>query len=125
LKDDAAMAHCPPELLDDLTALFAEIREWPGVIEKSRGVFDLARQPFLHFHRRADGRRHADVKSRQGWVPFDLPYPISVTRQRAFRLELRRHYAEALSTPAARRQSRRTAAPTRGSGRDGSRRPES
>ena len=119
------MAHCPPELLDDLTGLFAEVRVWPGVIEKARGVFHVGREPFLHFHRQADGRRRADVKSAGGWVPFDLPYPLSVIRQRAFVRELRRHYARKLSTPAARRRSGRTAASSRGCARDDSHRPGS
>ena len=44
------MAHCPPELLDDLTALFTEVRGWRGVIEKTRGVFYVRRAPFLGEH---------------------------------------------------------------------------
>ena len=119
------MAHCPPELLDDLTDLFAEVRTWPEVIEKTRGVFYVGREPFLHFHRQADGRRRADVKSAGGWVPFELPHPISGTRQRAFLRELRWHHGRRLNTPAARRRSRRTAVSHRGSVRDASRRPGS
>jgi hypothetical protein len=91
------MAHCPPELLDDLGALFAELRGWPGVIEKTRGVFYLRRGPFLHFHRQADGRRRADVKGRGGWIPFDLPRPISAARQRAFLRVLQRQHAATLA----------------------------
>jgi len=74
------MAHCPADLLDDLAELFAEIRDWPGVIEKAPGVFYVGRKPFLHFHRQADGRRRADVKGAGGWVPFELLHPISVGR---------------------------------------------
>jgi hypothetical protein len=33
------MAHCPPELLDDLTDLLAELRTWAGIVEKKPGVF--------------------------------------------------------------------------------------
>jgi hypothetical protein len=94
---ELTMAHCPPALLDDLGALFAEVRSWPGVIEKTRGVFYLRRGPFLHFHRQADGRRRADVKGRAGWIPFDLPRPISATRQRAFLRALRRQHAATLA----------------------------
>ena len=32
------MAHCPPELLDDLADVLAEVRAWAGVIEKKPGV---------------------------------------------------------------------------------------
>ena len=32
------MAYCPPELLDDLADLFADVRTWAGVIEKRPGV---------------------------------------------------------------------------------------
>src|SRR5437867_10540024 len=32
------MAYCPPRLLDDIGDLFAEVRTWAGVIEKSPGV---------------------------------------------------------------------------------------
>ena len=119
------MAHCPADLLDDLAELFAEIRDWPGVIEKAAGVFYVGRQPFLHFHRQADGGRRADVKGADGWVPLELPHPISVGRRRAFLRGLRRHYGQTLSTPAARRRSRRTTASPPGCARDGSRRRES
>lgn len=119
------MARCPPELLDDLTDLLAEVRDWPGVLEKSAGVFYVRRTPFLHFHRQADGRRRADVKSADGWVPFELPYPISVGGRRAFRRALRRHHDVMLSTPAARRRSPERVASSRSSGRGASGRPGS
>ena len=90
------MARCPADLLDDLADLFAEIRDWPGVIQKAPGVFYVGRQPFLHFHRQADGGRRADVKGADGWVPFELPHPISVGRRRAFLRGLRRHHGRTL-----------------------------
>ena len=103
------MAPCPPELLDDLADLFAELRTRAGVVEKAPGVFYVRRAPFLHFHRTVDGGRRADVKTRDGWVQLDLPRPISATRQRTLLRELRRSRAgappEPLSTPAARRRS--------------------
>ena len=49
------MAHCPPEILDDLGSLFATLRTWPGVVEKKPGVFYVGSQPFLHFHLLAGG----------------------------------------------------------------------
>jgi len=91
---DRPVAHCPPELLDDLADLFIELRTWPGVIEKRPGVFYVHRQPFLHFHLVQGGRRRGDVKGRQGWMPHDLPRPLSATRRRAFLRELRMHYGE-------------------------------
>jgi len=88
------MAHCPPDQLDDLGELFAEIRTWAGVAEKTPGVFYVRRQPFLHFHLVEGGRRRADVKGRGGWVQLDLPRPASGARQRALLRELRGRYAE-------------------------------
>lgn len=88
------MAHCPPELLDDVADLLADLRMWEDVIEKKRGVFYLRRQPFLHFHLVAGGRRRADIKSRSGWVQIDLPRPVSSTKRRAFLRALRLHHRE-------------------------------
>jgi len=88
------VAHCPPELLDDLADLLAEVRSWAGVVEKKAGVFYVRRQPFLHFHLVAGGRRRADVKGRAGWVQVDLPRPASATRRRALLRELRARYGE-------------------------------
>ncbi len=88
------MAYCPPELLDDLADLLAEVRTWTWVTEKKSNVFYVRRQPFLHFHLAEGGRRRADVKGRTGWVQLDLPRPISPTRRCAFLRELRTHYGE-------------------------------
>jgi hypothetical protein len=88
------MAYCPPELLEDLADLLAEVRTWAGVTEKKPNVLYMRRQPFLHFHLVEGGRRRADVKGRTGWVQLDLPRPITPTRRRAFLRELRTHYGE-------------------------------
>ena len=88
------MAHCPPELLDDLGDVLAEVRGWAGIREDKPGVFYVRGQPFLHFHLLKGGRRRGDIKGRQGWVSLDLPRPISATRRRALRRELRTHYRE-------------------------------
>jgi hypothetical protein len=88
------MAHCPPDQLDDLGPLLAELRTWPGVVEKTPGVFYVRRQPFLHFHLVQGGRRRADVKGRAGWVQVDLPRPASGARCRALLRELQARYAE-------------------------------
>jgi hypothetical protein len=86
------MAYCPPELLDDLADLLAEVRTWAWVIERKPNVFYVRRQPFLHFHLVEGRRRRADVKGRTGWVQLDLPRPLSTTRRRAFLRELRTHH---------------------------------
>ena len=88
------MAHCPPELLDDLGSLFVTLKTWPGVIEKRTGVFYVGTQPFLHFHLLAGGRRRADVKGRARWVQLDLPRPATVARRRILVHHLRARYAE-------------------------------
>ena len=77
----ASVAHCPAELLDDLTDLLDEVRSWAGVVEKKPGVFYVRREPFLHFHLVEGGRRRADVKGRAGWVQLDLPRPASTARR--------------------------------------------
>jgi len=86
--------HCPPEQLDDLADVLAEVRAWPGIVEKKAGIFYARRQPFLHFHLVDGERRRADVKGQAGWVQLDLPRPASATRRRAFLRELRNRYDE-------------------------------
>jgi hypothetical protein len=71
-----------------------EVRAWAGVVEKKPAVFYASRQPFLHFHLAADGRRRADIKARAGWIALELPRPISARRRQTLRRELRRRYAE-------------------------------
>lgn len=88
------MAHCPPELLDDIPEAVAEVRTWAGMVEKTPAVFHFRRQPFLHFHLFEGARRRADVRGRAGWIPIDLPRPLSATRRRAFLRELRLRYRE-------------------------------
>ena len=88
------MAHCPPALLDDIADVLAELRGWPGLVEKSPGVFYARRQPFLHFHLVEGGRRRADVKGRAGWTSLDLPRPISPTKRRTFLRLLGTRYRE-------------------------------
>ena len=88
------MGSFPLELLDDLGELFAEVREWDGVVERQPGVFYVGSQPFLHFHLLHDGMRRADVKGRDDWMQLDLPRPVTATRQAALLRVLRRGYAE-------------------------------
>jgi hypothetical protein len=98
------VAQCPPALLDDLADVLATLRAWPGVVEKSRGVFYLHRQPFLHFHLTAQGERRADIRGRDGWHPLALPRPVPAARLRLFLRALRARYAERQG-PAARRRT--------------------
>ena len=88
------MARCPIEMLDDVTDVIAELKTWDGIVEAKPAVLYLRRQPFLHFHLVEGGRRRADIKSRAGWIPIELPRPLSATRRRAFLSELRRRYRE-------------------------------
>lgn len=102
---DRPMAHCPPELLDDLAGLLAEVRTWTGVVEKSPAVFYVRNQPFLHFHLLAGGRRRADIKGHSDWLQLDLPRPAGARRQRALLRDLRMRYGEKtmLTSPRRRR----------------------
>jgi hypothetical protein len=88
------MAHCPPALLLDVATVLADVRTWPGVVEKRPCIFYLRRQPFLHFHLFPGSRRRADVKGRRGWVQVDLPEKMTDRDRRALGRELRRRYGE-------------------------------
>jgi hypothetical protein len=86
------MAHCPSELLDDLTDVLVEVRGWRGVKEPKPGIFYVRGEPFLHFHLLKDGRRRGDIKGSGGWVSLDLPRPASVKHRQTLRRRLRTHY---------------------------------
>lgn len=102
------MTRCPRTLLTDLNPVLAAVRTWDGVVEKTPGVFYLRREPFLHFHLAADGRRRADVKGSAGWTPLALPRPLPA-RGRAWLLrEVRRRYAERPASKSAGRSGRKS-----------------
>ena len=88
------MAHCPPELLDDVADVLVAVRAWPGILEKKPGVFYLGREPFLHFHLLEGGRRRADVKERAGWTQVDLQHRVSAMARRTLQRVLRLCYRE-------------------------------
>jgi hypothetical protein len=44
------MKHAGPSALDQLDALLDELRDLPGLREKSPGVFYRGSRAFLHFH---------------------------------------------------------------------------
>jgi len=96
------MAHCPPEMLDDLADVLSDVRTWAGIVEKKTGVFYVGRQPFLHFHLLLGGRRRADIKGHAEWIQIELPHPVSATRRRAFLGTLQAQYAEKTNKTAAR-----------------------
>jgi hypothetical protein len=88
------VTHCPPALLDDIVDVLDAVRGWTGVVEKKPGVFYASRQPFLHFHLTADGRRRGDIRGRAGWIALELPRPISERRRQDLLRKLRRRYEE-------------------------------
>jgi hypothetical protein len=61
------MKHAGATALDQLEGLLSEIRSIPGLKERTRGVFYLRSQSFLHFHEDpaglfADLRRTGDFE---------------------------------------------------------------
>lgn len=98
------MASCPPELLEDLAGVLAEVRDWPGVVERKPGVFYVRNQPFLHFHLLAGGGRRADVKGKADWVEIGLGSPITAAQRRALLAELRARHAEKTAAKSRRRE---------------------
>ena len=86
--------RCPPELLDDVGDVIAEVRAWPDVVERKPFVFYACRQPFFHFHLVEGRRRRADVRGRTAWVSIELPRPLTPTRREKLVRALRRCYRE-------------------------------
>ncbi|MBT9547260.1 MAG: hypothetical protein IV090_17845 [Candidatus Sericytochromatia bacterium] len=86
------MAHCPEDKLTDLTALFAELRSWPGLKEKKTGIFYFKGKGFLHFHIK-DGKRWADIREGNYWgSPLDLPFEPTPQYLDAFVTEVKRRF---------------------------------
>ena len=59
------MKHASAPALDALEPLLAEIRDLPGLVEKSRGVFYRRGRAFLHFHEDPKGL-FADLRDAEG-----------------------------------------------------------
>jgi hypothetical protein len=53
--------HARSDALDELEPMLEELRQVPGLVERSRGVFYLRSKAFLHFHEDPSGL-HADVR---------------------------------------------------------------
>jgi len=93
------VSRCPPELLDDVADILAEVRDWDDVVERTPGVFWARRLPFLHFHLFEGVRRRADIRGRAAWISIDLPRPVTATKRRELLRELRRRYRERTERP--------------------------
>jgi len=94
------MGHARPDELLDIADVLEEIRALPGVSERSRGIFYIGRDPFLHFHTKA-GVRWADAKDGRDWGP-ELPLPIGppqVAKARFVKEVRRRHEASTNARP--------------------------
>jgi hypothetical protein len=94
------VSRCPPELLDDVADVIAEVRDWDDVVERKPGVFYARRLPFLHFHLFEGVRRRADIRGRAAWISIDLPRPVTARRRRELLRELRKRYRERTGHPA-------------------------
>ncbi len=55
------MKHAGAEALDGLDPLLAELRSFPALVERKRGVFYRGSRAFLHFHEDRTGM-YADVR---------------------------------------------------------------
>jgi hypothetical protein len=88
------VAHCPPEKLSDLNAIFDEIRSWPGIQEKKLGIFYFKGKGFLHFHYKA-GRRWADVREGADWgSEIDLPFEFEQIQAKNFLQAVKKRYLQ-------------------------------
>jgi hypothetical protein len=58
------VAHCPSEQLDDLADVLAEVRAWPGIVEKKAGVFYVLGGS--HFSTSTWSKEGADVPTSRG-----------------------------------------------------------
>jgi hypothetical protein len=88
------MRHAGPAALDQIDDLLGAIRALGGLKERSRGVFYLRSQPFLHFHEDPSGM-HADLKIDGDFVRFRAESP---TERRALLAKIR-HAARQTTSP--------------------------
>jgi hypothetical protein len=73
------MRHAGPQTLDQLEPLLAAIRRYPGLREKSRGVFYHKSKALLHFHE-DDAGLFADLRADADWER--LPVNTAAERRR-------------------------------------------
>ena len=74
------MSRPAPETFDSVEPMLAELRRYPQLTEKSRGVFYIKSKAFLHFHGKP-GDVVADVKTAGDWTR--LPVNTDKERNRA------------------------------------------
>lgn len=70
------MAHCPYDLLTDISGALDRLRTLPGIVERKPGIFYIKGDGFLHFHIK-DGERWADVKPKRGGGWERIPLPLN------------------------------------------------
>ncbi len=86
------MAHCPYDHLQDLEEELEEIRSWPGIREKSPGVFYVRSAAFLHFHEK-EGERWADARRGKTWGPkLRIPFGAGVAARSRFLSAVREYH---------------------------------
>ena len=86
------MGHCPFEKLADLGDVLEVVRGWPGIKEKTPGVFYFKSIPFLHFHEK-DGVRWADARAGENWgESIGIDFGATKAQRTAFQKEVRRRF---------------------------------
>lgn len=65
------MAHASDVTLDVLEPLLEQVRQWPQLNEKKRGVFYYKSAAFLHFHEYGE-RIEADLKQHGDWQSYSV-----------------------------------------------------
>ncbi len=55
------MKHAGPDALSEIEPLLVQLREIPGLKEKSRGCFYLSGKGYLHFHEHGADELYADI----------------------------------------------------------------
>lgn len=83
------MAHAKKEHLEGFQELLSEIRDIPGLKEKSHGCFYHKSKSVLHFHieahtgaKKGGPRLFAHVFDGTNWQEFDLIAPMSDKKQK-------------------------------------------
>jgi hypothetical protein len=66
-----AVRHAGPDALDRLEPMLMDVRDLPGLVEKSRGTFYRGSRAFLHFHEDPAGL-FADVRLHDEFERWDV-----------------------------------------------------
>lgn len=73
------MKHAGPDTLQQLSALLAQLRQLPGLVERRPGIFYVKSAAYLHFHDDPAGV-FADVKL--GGKGFER-FPVNTAEEQA------------------------------------------